>query len=207
MLFESLPVGPLSVNCFVIACPTTHEGIVVDPGGDVEQIVELVRKHQLTIRAVINTHGHFDHIGGNQQAVAAFGAGLMIHRDDEPMLQRCAEVARNYGIQCQNSPPADSFLEDGAEISFGTCHLKVLHTPGHTRGGCCLYFEKERIVITGDTLFADSIGRTDLPGGSHQQLLDSIASKLFTLPDDVTAYPGHGASTTIGYEKANNPYF
>jgi hydroxyacylglutathione hydrolase len=116
-------------------------------------------------------------------------------------------VAKAYGMQGDNSPKPDEFLRDGMEIRFGKCRIKVLHTPGHTQGGCCLYLEAEKTVITGDTLFADSIGRTDLPGGSHEQLLASIQSKLFTLPDDVIAYPGHGPKTTIGHERQHNPYF
>ncbi len=207
MIFESLAVGPLEVNCYIVACEKSREGIVVDPGGDVDQIVSLVQKHQLKIGTIINTHGHFDHLGGNRQALAAFGAKLLIHQEDAPMLSRSAEVARRYGLQGENSPEADAYLVDGMDFSFGECHLKVLHTPGHTQGGCCLYFAEDRHVITGDTLFADSIGRTDLPGGSHEQLLESIRTKLFTLPDDVIAHPGHGPDTTIGHEKRCNPYF
>ena len=207
MIFESIAVGPLSVNCYVAGCEKSREGIVVDPGGDVELIVALVRRHELKIHTIINTHGHFDHVGGNHQALAAFDARLLIHQADAPMLSRSADVARKYGLQGVNSPEADAYLVDGMDIFFGTCRLKVFHTPGHTLGGCCLYFEEERKVITGDTLFADSIGRTDLPGGSHEQLLESIRTKLFTLPDDVIAYPGHGPQTTIGHEKRCNPYF
>jgi len=206
MVFEELVVGPLSVNCFVLGCEETREGVVVDPGGDVERIIQAVRHHGLTIRYIINTHGHFDHVGGNRQAIAEFGAPLLIHQADAPMLDRVADVGRMYGIQGENSPAPDDFLVDGMEIGFGTCRMKVLHTPGHTQGGCCLYLAGENRIITGDTLFADSIGRTDLPGGSHDQLLESIRSKLFVLPDDVAAYPGHGPETSIGHEKRHNPY-
>ena len=207
MIFKSLPVGPLSVNCYIVACEDSREGIVIDPGGDVDQIVSLVEQLKLKIGTIINTHGHFDHLGGNRQALDTFGARLLIHQADAPMLARSAEVARKYGLEGENSPEADAYLVDGMVISFGTCRLRVFHTPGHTQGGCCLYFEDELKVITGDTLFADSIGRTDLPGGSHEQLLESIRTKLFTLPDDVIAYPGHGQETTIGHEKRCNPYF
>ena len=207
MIFESIAVGPLSVNCFVVGCELSREGIIVDPGGDAELIVRLVQRHGLKIHTIINTHGHFDHVGGNHQLVKAFGARLLIHQADASMLSRSAEVARRYGLEGENSPEADAFLIDNMDICFGSCHLKVLHTPGHTQGGCCLYFEEARKVITGDTLFADSIGRTDLPGGSHEQLLESIRTKLFTLPDDIDAYPGHGPQTTIGHEKNYNPYF
>jgi len=207
MVFEAVVVGPLSVNCFILGCEGTREGVVVDPGGDVERIIQAVQGHGLTIRYIINTHGHFDHVGGNRQAIAAFGAPLLIHQADAPMLDRVADVGRMYGIRSENSPAADDFLADGMEIGFGACRMKVLHTPGHTQGGCCLYLAEEGRVITGDTLFADSIGRTDLPGGSHDQLLESIRSKLFVLPDDVAAYPGHGPETSIGHEKRHNPYF
>lgn len=207
MIFETLEVGPLGVNCFILGCATSHEGVVIDPGGDVDKIVAIVHKHDLKIRYIINTHGHFDHVGGNLQAVRAFGAPLLIHESDAAMLSRAAEVAGMYGMQGENSPAPDSFLAEDTEIVFGSHRIKVLHTPGHTQGGCCLYLEAEKKVITGDTLFADSIGRTDLPGGAHEQLLQSIRSKLFTLSDNVTAYPGHGPHTTIGHEKRNNPYF
>ena len=207
MIFETIAVGPLSVNCYIAGCEQNGEGIIVDPGGDSDLITRLVQQHGLKIHTIINTHGHFDHVGGNSRILETFKARLLIHQADAPMLGRSAEVARKYGLQGENSPEADAFLVDGMDIKFGTCRLKVLHTPGHTQGGCSLYFAEERIVITGDTLFADSIGRTDLPGGSHEQLLESIRTKLFTLPDDVTVYPGHGQHTTIGHEKSCNPYF
>ena len=207
MIFEVVVVGPLAVNCFILGCGETREGVVVDAGGDAGQIIAAVERLGLNIGQVINTHGHFDHVSANRQVVEHFNARLLIHELDVPMLERAAVVAKAYGMQGENSPQPDAFLCDGMEISFGKCRMKVLHTPGHTQGGCCLYLEEEKTIITGDTLFADSIGRTDLPGGSHEQLLASIRSKLFTLPDDVVAYPGHGPETTIGHEKKNNPYF
>ncbi len=208
MIFEQLEVAPLGVNCTVLGCQQTKLGVVVDPGGDADRIIALVERLGLKISFILNTHGHFDHVGANRQLVERYAAPLLIHAADADLLQRVAEVAQRYGIRGgQNSPAADQFLTDGQELNFGSCSIKVLHTPGHTPGGCCFYLEAEKRIITGDTLFADSIGRTDLPGGSHQQLLASIRSKLFTLPDDVTAYPGHGEATTIGYEKQNNPYF
>ncbi len=207
MIFDSLEVGPLEVNCFILGCGETRKGVVIDPGGDPEEIIAAVERLGLSIRHIINTHGHFDHIGANRALKERLGAALMIHADDAPMLGRAADVARAYGIPGENSPQPDEFLTDGMEIVFGKHRMTVLHTPGHSPGGCCFYLEAEKMVITGDTLFADSIGRTDLPGGSHQRLLESVRTRLFTLPDDVAAYPGHGPKTTIGHEKRFNPYF
>lgn len=207
MILESLVVGPLGVNCFILGCEETREGVIIDAGEDANRIIAAVESLGLKISQVISTHGHFDHVGANRAVVEHFKARLLIHEADAPMLERAADVARAYGLQGENSPQPEQFLTDGLEILFGTCRLTVLHTPGHTQGGCCLYLAAEKTVITGDTLFADSIGRTDLPGGSHQQLLESIRTKLFSLPDDVTAYPGHGPETTIGHEKRHNPYF
>jgi hydroxyacylglutathione hydrolase len=207
MIMNTVIVGPLSVNCFVLGCQDTREGIVVDAGGDADRILSAVERLGLKIGHLINTHGHFDHIGANRLVLEKTGARLMIHQADAAMLGQASKVGKAYGMAAEDSPQPDEFLVDGMVFTFGNCSLKVLHTPGHTQGGCCLYFEKEKKVITGDTLFADSIGRTDLPGGSHEQLLDSIRTKLFTLPDDVTAFPGHGPETTIGHEKRTNPYF
>ncbi|OGU00735.1 MAG: MBL fold metallo-hydrolase [Geobacteraceae bacterium GWC2_48_7] len=207
MIFENITVGPLAVNSFILACETSRQGIVVDSGGDGAKIIAAVERLGVKIDHIISTHGHFDHIGANRELLQHFGARYLIHAADVPMLERATDVARAYGMQGENSPQPDKLLTDGLEIDFGLHRLKVLHTPGHTQGGCCLYLEKEKLIITGDTLFADSIGRTDLPGGSHEQLLESIRTKLFTLPDDVTAWPGHGPETTIGHEKRFNPYF
>lgn len=206
MIFETVVVGALGVNCFIIGCSETGEGIVVDPGADAEQVLAAVSRLGLTIRYVINTHGHFDHVGGNKRLLTATGASLLVHREDVPYLARAADVATMYGLSADNSPTPTVYLEDGMEVKFGRHELKVLHTPGHTPGGCSLYLESEGMVITGDTLFADSVGRTDLPGGSHQTLVTSIREKLLTLPDATAVYPGHGPASTIGWERQHNPY-
>lgn len=206
MIFETIVVGPLGVNCFILGDPAAGEGIIVDPGADAGRIVAAVQRLGMTIRYVINTHGHFDHVGGNRQVLAATGAQLLIHRDDSPFLSRAAEVATMYGLATDNSPPADRFLEDGMTVDFGGYGMKVLHTPGHTPGGCCFYLEGQGKVITGDTLFAEGVGRTDFPGSSHEALMEGIRTKLMTLPDSTVAYPGHGPSTTIEHEKRYNPY-
>jgi len=206
MIFDIVVVGPLGVNCFILGCGETREGVVVDPGADAGRILDRVRALGLTIRTVINTHGHFDHVGGNRSVLEATGARLMIHRDDVPFLSRAADVAANYGLSTENSPPPDELLDDGMTVTFGNCSLKVLHTPGHTPGGCCLLLEGEGKVLTGDTLFAESVGRTDFPGSSHEALITSIRTKLLPLPDETQVFPGHGEASTIGREKRYNPY-
>ena len=206
MTFDVVVVGPLGVNCFVLGCEATGQGVVVDPGGDVEQILATIQKRGLAVVSIINTHGHFDHVGGNRQLKSVTSAELLIHPADEPMLARVASVAGMYGLQAENSPCPDRLLEDGMLLSFGNQQLRVIHTPGHTPGGCCLYLESEQKLISGDTLFADGVGRTDLPGGSHAQLVDSIRTRLFTLPPQVQVWPGHGPATTIGHEQQHNPY-
>ena len=206
MIFEIVVVGQLAVNCFILSDSSTGEGVIVDPGGDAEKILAEVKKLGLSVRYVINTHGHFDHVGGNRRVLAATGAQLLIHEEDAPFLSRAADVATMYGLATENSPPPDRFLQDGMVIGFGSYAMKVLHTPGHTPGGCCLYLEEQGKVITGDTLFAEGVGRTDFPGSSHDALLHGIRTKLMVLPDSTAAYPGHGPSTTIGHEKRYNPY-
>jgi len=205
MKTETLVVGSLGVNCLVIDCGN-GEGVVVDPGAEPGRILSAVAKLNLKPVYVINTHGHFDHVGGNRDVIAATGAKLLIHQSDAPQLQRAAEVGKMYGLATENSPPPDQFLEDGMTITAGTTSIRVIHTPGHTPGGCSLYLADRKLVITGDTLFADSIGRTDLPGGDHATLIKAIRTGLLTLPDDTVVIPGHGPATTIGGEKRNNPY-
>ncbi len=204
MILESVVVGPLMVNCYVLGCENSREGVVVDPGDDTDRILDVVTRHGLKVVAVINTHGHFDHTGGNQRIVTETGAGLLIHELDAPMLARAVDTAAMFGLTAENSPPPSRFLTEGEFVAFGEYRLRVLHTPGHTLGGCSLHLEG--MVFTGDTLFADSVGRTDFPGGSSVALGKSIREKLLILPDDTVVYPGHGPSTTIGRERKHNPY-
>jgi len=204
MILESVVVGPLMVNCYVLGCENSREGVVVDPGDDTDRILDAVSRHGLKVVAVINTHGHFDHTGGNQRIITETGAGLLIHELDAPMLARAVDTAAMFGLTAENSPPPSRFLTEGEFVAFGEYRLRVLHTPGHTLGGCSLHLEG--MVFTGDTLFADSVGRTDFPGGSSVALGKSIREKLLILPDDTIVYPGHGPSTTIGRERKHNPY-
>lgn len=206
MIFNTFVVGALGVNCIILGCSTTGESVVIDPGSDAETLIAFVAEKSLNVTAIINTHGHFDHVGGNSRLKGALNAPLLIHASDAQMLGRVSQVATMYGLSGEDSPQPDRFLEDNQVIRFGEYALKVIHTPGHTPGGCCFYIENEGKLISGDTLFADGVGRTDLPGGSHVQLVESIRTRLFTLPDHVEVYPGHGPTTTIGHEKRHNPY-
>lgn len=206
MIFEILPVGPLSANSFIIGCEETKEGVVVDPGADPGKIISAIDRLGLRITSIISTHGHFDHIGGNLRLLEHTGAKLLVHEKDIHLLPMASDIAARYGGTSDNSPQPDSFLADEMIIPLGNYRIRVLHTPGHTPGGCCLYIASEGVLISGDTLFADGVGRTDFPGGSHQALIESIRTRLFTLPDNTKVYPGHGRPTTIGHEKRHNPY-
>ena len=184
-----MAVGPIHANCYIVGCKETREAVVIDPGGEVPRIVSELVKRNLTVRTILNTHGHWDHTGGNDELRKITRAPLMIHPGDAPQL---------------NQPP-DAFLEEGQEVRFGTFCLRVIHTPGHSPGGVCL--SGAGVVFTGDTLFAGSIGRTDLAGGDYGTLIQGVRRKLFCLGDEVRVYPGHGPSSTIGKEKAQNPFF
>lgn len=204
MILDTLPTGPLEVNCYIIGCEETKKAAVIDPGGDVDRILQLLNKHELKAVMVINTHGHFDHVGGNRELLDATGAELIIHRDDCPILERAGEHAAAYGLRAESSPAPTRELSGGETIELGNLSLQVIHTPGHSPGGVCLYVNDTLLV--GDTLFAGSIGRTDLPGGDHQLLINGIKEKLLPLPEATKVYPGHGPMTTIGQEKQYNPF-
>ncbi|GFO60458.1 MBL fold metallo-hydrolase [Geomonas silvestris] len=206
MLLETIVVGPLGVNCLILGDKQSKEGVVVDPGADSDMVLAAVNRLGLKIKYLINTHGHFDHVGGNRQVKEATGAEFLIHQSDLRLLEMAARSAQNYGLVVENSPLPDRYLTDGMQLSYGKRTIEVLHTPGHTQGGCCLLLRNEGVVITGDTLFADSVGRTDLPGGSHEQLIRSINEKLMPLDDTTVVWPGHGPSSTIGQERRYNPY-
>lgn len=206
MILETIVVGALGVNCILIGCKETRQAVVVDPGDEAERILDAVDGHKLDLIAIINTHGHFDHVGANKQLKQTLNVPIYIHPADAALLERVAVTANMYGLSGENSPQPDQNLEHGQTIKVGNLSMQVIHTPGHTPGCCCLYLEQEQLLISGDTLFADGVGRTDLPGGSTVQLVDSIKTRLFTLPDGVQVYPGHGPATSIGHEKKHNPY-
>ena len=206
MLLETILVGPLGVNCLILGDKQSNEGVVIDPGEDCEMILGAVARLGIKVKYLINTHGHFDHVGCNKQVLKGTGAEFLIHEKDLTMLMQAARSAQKYGLSVEDSPAPSRYLSDGMVLDFGRRQIEVLHTPGHTEGGCCLLLRHEKLVITGDTLFADSVGRTDLPGGSHDLLMASIREKLMPLDDDTVVWPGHGPSSTIGHERRFNPY-
>lgn len=205
MLFKRIVVGALEVNCYVVADAETKEGMVVDPGDNADEILDFIKKNGIAVRYVVNTHCHFDHSGGNKRLKDETGAQFMIHELEQQVLERMEDSAKLWGFFVEPSPKPDKLLKDGDIISLGSVEIEVLHTPGHSPGGICLKFDDK--VISGDTLFAGGIGRTDFPGGSHSELIKSIKEKLLTLPPYTEVYPGHGPSSTIENEKIYNPFF
>jgi glyoxylase-like metal-dependent hydrolase (beta-lactamase superfamily II) len=197
-------VGPLQSNSYLLADEVTGEAALFDPGMESEPVADVLARERLTVTAIINTHGHFDHVFGNAYFKAKTGAPLLMHRADLDLVKRLEEQSLYFGFRATPSPLPDRFLEEGDEVRVGGIRLRVLHTPGHSPGGICLVTDGTAFV--GDTLFAGSIGRTDLPGGSAETLLTSIREKLLTLPDDTVIYPGHGPATTIGHERRHNPF-
>ena len=205
MLIKKLTVGPLESNCYLVADEETREGIIVDPGEEGERILRAVTQEGIVPRYLVNTHGHIDHIGANGYLKGKIeGIKLGIHEADARMLINANENLSNFAGGGIASPPADFFLKEGDEITLGKMHLQVIHTPGHTPGGICLLGKRK--ILTGDTLFANSVGRTDLPGGSMELLMKSLREKLMVLPEETVVYPGHGELSTIGRGRASNPF-
>ena len=204
MILRAMPVGPLQANCYLVGCAQTRQAAVIDPGGDADHILAALSRDHLTVTAIINTHGQFDHVGANKPIKEATGADLMIHQLDAPMLAHLKGSAAAWGLRAEDSPQPDRLLADGDTVSVGQLTLGVLHTPGHTPGGISLVVDKA--VFVGDTLFEGSIGRTDFPGGNLDTLVRSIQTKLFALPEDTVVYAGHMGTTTIGREKKYNPF-
>ncbi len=204
LAIHQLSVGPLQVNCFVVSCTKTGETMIVDPGEEGERILYFTEKESLNIRKVVNTHGHFDHIGANRKVVESSGAELMIHAGDLPFLQNARSHAEVYGLSVAASPEPDRLLEQGDTFQVGELSFSVLHVPGHSPGGICLFGEGHLFV--GDVLFSGSIGRTDLPGGDFDSLVKGVRERLFALPDETIVHPGHGPDTTIGRERQMNPF-
>lgn len=205
MIVECLIVGPLMENCYIIGDEKKKVGAVIDPGDEPERILEVLNKKKLTCEYILLTHAHVDHISGIKGVSDATGAKVCIHKDDAWLLKSAPVQALAFGMRPFLPPSIEKYLEDGDIIQIGTLEVKVLHTPGHTKGG--VSFLVENCIFVGDTIFQGSIGRTDLPGGNYDELINSVESKIFTLPDETIIYPGHGPETTVGYEKKYNPFF
>ncbi|MBN1810549.1 MAG: MBL fold metallo-hydrolase [Anaerolineae bacterium] len=205
MILSTVHVGITQTNCYVAGCEETWEGVVIDPGGHPERVLKAVDENGLTIRYVLNTHCHFDHMGANAEIVAATGAPLALHPAELPILQAQGGAAW-FGVAVSESPMPDVELEDGQVLEVGALRLQVLHTPGHSPGGVTFYLAEEGVAFDGDVLFAGGVGRADLPGGDWDTLTRSIREVLFKLPDETVLYPGHMSKTTVGHEKAHNPW-
>jgi glyoxylase-like metal-dependent hydrolase (beta-lactamase superfamily II) len=207
MIVESLVVGMLQVNCYVLGCPSTGEGIVIDPGGNAGQVIDLVQRLDLKIVAIPNTHGHFDHVLAVDEVRAATGAPFWLHQADVPVMQAGQEMVKLWlGYDPGPMPAVDSFVRAGDVIRFGQQELQVRWAPGHSPGSVLYLHQASGQVFSGDVLFAGSVGRFDFPASDGPTLLRSIREQLLTLPDDTIVYPGHGPATTVGRERRSNPF-
>lgn len=204
MLVKKLVVGDLQTNCYILGDEKTKEGVVIDPGGDIDEIEKVIQKEGLNIKYIILTHGHADHIAALNELKKKTNALILIHPADSDMLVDPIYNLSSFTGEDLICPKADKFLDDGDKVKVGGFELEVLHTPGHSPGGISLFGDK--MIFTGDALFCGGIGRTDFPGSSHTQLLNSIKNKILSKPDDTVVHPGHGPETTIGEEKRNNPW-
>src|SRR5215475_2398654 len=210
----TIPVGMLQCNCTIIGDTATREALVIDPGDEIGRILELLGRHHLTVKAIVSTHAHIDHVGGLAKLHQYTGAPVMMHRDDLPLYHGMEEQAAFLGVAPPEIGEVDQFLRDGDVVQWGSLSTQVLHTPGHSPGSVSLYLPPDpgRVSVVppqlyaGDTLFAGSIGRTDLWGGSMDQIFDSIHHKLMQLPENTVVHPGHGPRTTIGEERQSNPF-
>ena len=206
MIHEILPVGPLQCNCSVIGDETTREAMVIDPGDDIASVLLLIEKHDLTVKQIVITHAHIDHVGGAMKLRAATGAPILLNQNDYALLKMLDVQAAWIGMKNPGKVEIDNSIGQADTVKAGSLVADVLHTPGHTEGSVCLYFPTESKLIAGDTLFAGSVGRTDLPGGSSEKIIKSLHEKVMTLPDDTLVVPGHGPLTTIGEERQSNPF-
>ncbi len=204
MRYEIIVVGTYDTNCYLAFCEDSRESVIIDPGAESDKIIKVIADLELRPVLVLNTHGHVDHIGANLDVIEKYGIPLAIHPADEPMLQADETTYLSLGLVGRKSPPADRFLDDGERVSFGRASLRILHTPGHSPGSVSLV--GDGILFSGDTLFNDGVGRTDLPGGSWKDLVSSIKEKILTLSDDTIVLPGHGPWTTVAQEARSNPF-
>jgi glyoxylase-like metal-dependent hydrolase (beta-lactamase superfamily II) len=206
MIHKIFPVGPLQCNCSVLGDEQTHEAMVIDPGDQVEGILDILRQEKLTLKQIVITHAHIDHVGGAMKLKAATGAPILMNQNDHALLKMLDMQAAWVGMKSPGAVQVDAPLNPGDVLKIGEIFSNVIHTPGHTEGSICVYFPAEQKLIAGDTLFAGSIGRTDLPGGSMEKIMRSLHTQVLALPDDTEVTPGHGPNTTIGEERELNPF-
>jgi hydroxyacylglutathione hydrolase len=206
MIMETFPVGPLQCNCTLLGDEEAREAIVIDPGDEISRIYQRISELGLKVQQILITHAHIDHVGGALRLKRLTGAPILLNENDLPLLRMMADQAAWLGVQTPEVTVPDGSLEDGLEVGLYRYPARVLHTPGHTQGSVCLHFEPLKMVFAGDTLFAGSIGRTDLPGGNARQIIESIGARLLVLPDETRVVPGHGPATTIGAERNSNPF-
>jgi hydroxyacylglutathione hydrolase len=206
MILETFPVGPLQCNCTILGDEETREAIVIDPGDEIARIARRLTELGLKLKQILITHAHIDHVGGALKLKRLTGAPILLNENDLPLLEMMDEQAAWLGVETPEVAPPDLSLADGLTVGLEHYPAHVLHTPGHTQGSVCLHFVPLKMVLAGDTLFAGSIGRTDLPGGDSEQIFDSIQTRLLALPDETRVVPGHGPATTIGVERRRNPF-
>jgi glyoxylase-like metal-dependent hydrolase (beta-lactamase superfamily II) len=206
MIHKVLPVGPLQCNCSIIGDETTHEAMVIDPGDDIEDIVAIINQHKLKVKQIVITHAHIDHVGGAMKLRAQTGAPILLNQNDLALLKMLDVQASWLGMPSPGKVEIEADLKHDQTLETGSLSANILHTPGHTEGSVCLYFPAEKLLIAGDTLFARSIGRTDLPGGSFEKIIRSLHDRVLTLPDETVVIPGHGPRTTVGEEREENPF-
>lgn len=207
MIQKALLVGLLEVNCYILGDEETKEAVVIDPGGNEEEILDALNHEGLQLKLIIDTHGHFDHVDANQPLQDATGAKIAIHKLDAAMLKKPSQEALFFTGNRLRLSQADILLQEDDVLTFGNYRLKVMHTPGHTPGHISLLLEDHPLIYVGDLLFAGSIGRTDFPGGSFEALINAVKTKIFPLGDHYTVFPGHGPVTTVGQERKYNPFF
>lgn len=206
MIHEIIPVGPLQCNCSIVGDETSREAIVIDPGDEIESVLSILKKHNLTAKQIVVTHAHIDHVGGAMKLKAATGAPILLNQNDTALLKMLDVQAAWLGMRSPGAVEIDQSVKDGDAVKINGLEANVLHTPGHTEGSVCLLFAPQQTLLAGDTLFAGSIGRTDLPGGSYDKIIRSLHDKLLVLPDEIIVVPGHGPTTTIGDERESNPF-
>jgi glyoxylase-like metal-dependent hydrolase (beta-lactamase superfamily II) len=206
MIHKIFPVGPLQCNCSIIGDEQTHEAMVIDPGDQIEGVLEILRQEKLMLKQIVITHAHIDHVGGAMKLKAATGAPILMNQSDYALLKMLDMQAAWVGMRPPGDVQVDEAVGQGRVLKIGEISSNVIHTPGHTEGSICLYFPEEKKLIAGDTLFAGSIGRTDLPGGSMDKIMRSLHTQVLALPDETEVVPGHGPVTTIGEERETNPF-